>query len=671
MWQAVKSHFSGKSAVNRRLVCGLTGIWHHDQCDVDGAALRRMTRALMHRGPDGEGYLEEPGIALGHRRLSIIDIRTGQQPLCNEDGAIWLVCNGEIFNHIELRADLERRGHRFRTQSDSETILHLYEERGLEFVDSLNGQFALALWDRSRRRLVLARDRVGIRPLFHATLRDGTLIFASEIKALFAHGALKAEVDPAAVGQIATLWVNVPPRTPFKSVEELGPGRMLLFEGTRRIERVYWQYRFPREHEYEEREFDYWRERVREGLDDAVRLQLRADVPVGAYLSGGLDSSIVTALAKRRGQAGLKTFSVTFADAAYDEREYQRLAIAHLGTEHREARVGNEDIGRDFAATVWFAERPMIRTAPAPLLRLSQLVRTADIKVVLTGEGADELFGGYNIFREDKIRRFWAHQPQSQCRPGLLSRLYPYVHRSERGRAFWQLFFRGDLENLADPYYSHRIRWRNSAQIRHVFTPQFRARMQGEEELLAELERYLDPERKAWHPLCRAQYLEMTLFMSGYLLNSQGDRMTMAHSVEGRVPFLDHNVIELAARIPPKFKLRALDEKFILKRAFADCLPGTVVNRPKQPYRAPVARCFTRSRACLAARLLQPEALAEAGIVQPGAMDRIMDRAGRGEVLSERDDMTVALVASLQLLHHLFVADFRPVGRFGSGCDDE
>src|SRR5690606_20447779 len=387
-------------------MCGVAGIWHPDQRAVDAAALQRMTSALVHRGPDEEGYHCEPGIGLGHRRLSIIDLSSGQQPLCNEDETIWVAFNGEIFNYVELRADLEKRGHLFRTHSDTETLVHLYEEKGLDFVDALNGQFAIALWDRTRRRLVLARDRVGIRPLFHATLPDGSVLFGSEMKAILAHGAVSAEIDPAALGQIATLWVTVPPRTSFKGVEELPPGRLLVLEAGRRTERRYWRHVFPAEHEYEERTFDYWRGQVREMLQDAVRLQLRSDVPVATYLSGGLDSSILTALVKRDHINDLTTFSVAFSDARFDEREFQRSMVEHLRTDHRQIEVDAADIGRAFDDVVWYAERPMMRTAPAPLLRLAGLVRRHGVKVVLTGEGADEIFGGYNLFREDKVRRF-------------------------------------------------------------------------------------------------------------------------------------------------------------------------------------------------------------------------------------------------------------------------
>jgi asparagine synthase (glutamine-hydrolysing) len=536
--------------------------------------------------------------------------------------------------------------------------VHLYEERGLDFVHALNGQFAIALWDEPRRRLVLVRDRVGIRPLFHACLPDGTVLFGSEMKALLAHGALRAEIDPVAVGQIATLWVTVPPRTSFKGIEELGPGRMLVLEPGSRAEHRYWRHEFPAAHEYEELTFEHWRQRVREVLHDAVRLQLRADVPVATYLSGGLDSSILTALVKRHHINDLTTFSVGFSDARFDEREYQRQMVAHLQTDHRQIEVSRADVGQAFSDVVWFAERPMMRTAPAPLLRLAGLVRENGIKVVLTGEGADEIFGGYNLFREDKVRRFWARNPQSTWRPLLLSQLYGYVQRDPKADAFWRLFFRHGLEETAHPYYSHRVRWHNTAHIKRVFAPDFRSQMQSDAELFAELEAYLDPGRERWHPLCRAQYLEMALFMSCYLLNSQGDRMMMGHSVEGRVPFLDHRLIELAAQIPPKFKLRGLEEKFILKRAFDDLLPAAIARRPKQPYRAPIAACFAPGNDNLGAALLQEDALRRTGFLNPGAVTNLLTKNAGSATPSERDEIAIAAAASLQLLHHQFVADF-------------
>ncbi|MDB5104050.1 MAG: hypothetical protein JWP91_1739 [Fibrobacteres bacterium] len=638
-------------------MCGIAGILMPEGAPLDGMVLRRMTRTLTHRGPDEEGYFEKDGMGLGHRRLSIIDLSGGKQPLHNEDSSVWTSFNGEIFNYIELREGLIKKGHRFSTQSDTEVIVHLYEEYGTSFVDHLNGQFAIALWDIPRRRLVLTRDRVGIRPLFYSLRPDGGLIFASEMKAILEYPGVPREIDPVGVAQITSFWVNIPPRTVFKGIEELGPGRTLVAEnGSVRVMQ-YWRHRFPARNEYEDRPLEHYRERLRELLSDSITLQLRSDVPVAAYLSGGIDSSIICALAKKHHINDLITFSVAFTDKRFDEREYQMQMVDHLRTDHRCIEVGEGDIGRDFAEAVWFAERPMMRTAPAPLLALSRLVRGNGIKVVLTGEGADEIFGGYNIFREDKVRRFWARQPESKFRPLALGKLYGYIGRDKNASNFWQLFFRKGMEDVDNPYYSHLIRWNNSSQMRRILHPDFRAAMPTEDQLLEDLKPYLDPGVDKWHPLCRAQYLEMTLFMSGYLLNSQGDRMMMGNSVEGRYPFLDHRLIEFAATVPTKYKINGLEEKYLLKRSFGDLVPAAIANRPKKPYRAPIAACF-REGTGLAADSIAPQALESAGYVKADAFARLMAKSRPGGPgLGERDEMAVATVTSLQLLHRFFIAD--------------
>ncbi len=639
-------------------MCGIAGILNPAAKPIDGGVLRAMTRRLTHRGPDEEGYHEEGPLGLGQRRLSIIDLSGGRQPIYNEDGSVCTVFNGEIFNFVELRADLEKRGHRFRTRSDTEVIVHGYEEWGNAFLDRLNGQFAIAVWDARRRKLILARDRVGIRPLFHATLPDGTLLFGSEMKSLFAHPGLRPEIDPQGVNQAFTFWVTVPPRTVFRGVEELGPGEMLEVTPEGRKRARYWKHRFPDAGEPAGGTLESYAEGLRELVHDAVELQLRADVPVAAYLSGGLDSSILSALVKQRHNHELLTFSVAFRDGAYDERAYQEEMVRHLGTRHRVIEADYAAIADAFADTVRFAEKPMIRTAPAPLYILAGLVRETGIKVVLTGEGADEIFAGYNIFKEDKVRRFWARQPASKARPLLLSRLYPYINKNPGAQSFWRMFFRKGMEDTSHPFYSHLIRWSNTAQTKQLFTADFRAKM-DDEAMYAELEAYLDPDYRRWHPLSRAQYLEMMLFMSGYLLSSQGDRMMMGRSVEGRFPFLDHRLIEYAAGIPPKWKLNGLTEKYILKRAFKDLIPASIVNRPKQPYRAPISPCFLGEKKSLSSSLLEEGALRRSGFFDPAGAAQLFDKIRKveaeGGAVSARDDMGLVGMVSLQLLHHLFL----------------
>ena len=637
-------------------MCGIAGMLLAGGGEADPAVVRAMTRALSHRGPDEEGYHVEGRVGLGHRRLSIIDLGGGRQPIYNEDRSICVVFNGEIFNYVELRRDLEKKGHRFRTRTDTETIVHAYEEYGRDYLSRLNGQFAIALWDGREQVLGLARDRLGIRPLFYARPGGADLVFGSEMKALFRYPGLRAEIDPQGINQIFTFWANVPPRTPFLGVRELRPGESLWFAPDRMDASLYWKPAFPGAGDYPDLPLSHYAAGLRDLLHDSLALQMRSDVPVASYLSGGIDSSILSSLAKRSHNPELLTFSLAFKEAAYDERAFQEEVAAFLGTRHRAVEVDNGQVGDAFPRSVWFAERPLLRTAPSPMFRLAGLVREAGVKVVLTGEGADEIFAGYNIFREDKVRRFWARQPDSAMRPLLLSALYPYINKNASSQAFWRAFFRKGLTDTGHRYYSHLIRWGNTAAIKDLLHPDFRARM-DDEAMYRELDAFVDPDMPRWHPLCRAQYLEMTLFMSGYLLCSQGDRMMMGNSVEGRFPFLDHRLVEFAATIPPRYKLRILEEKHILKRAFADTVPKAVAERPKQPYRAPIAPSFLGERKGEAAEALEESALAQAGYFHPGEAGRLLGklRKGLGGQASAREEMGLAGMVSLQLLHRQMV----------------
>ncbi len=640
-------------------MCGIAGIFNRSGRPVNPAVLRDMAEIQKHRGPDDDGFYVNGNVGLGQRRLSIIDLSGGKQPIHNEGKDVWVVFNGEIFNYPELRAELEKKGHRFYTHTDTETIVHAYEEYGLDFVDHLNGQFAIAIWDEKQKRLVLARDRVGICPLHYAWLPGGDLIFSSEMKGLFRHPDLTAELDPKGIGQIFTFWANVPPRTVFKDVLELPPGHLLVATPDRTDVRRYWELRFPDAGDYENRPLEYYASGVREMLHDATTLRLRADVPVAAYLSGGIDSSVISALVKKYHNPGLVTFSVSFADADYDEKVYQLEMARHLGVDHRSIEIDYADIGRVFPQVVWHAEKPMTRTAPAPLYKLAGLVRENGIKVVLTGEGSDEIFGGYNIFLEDKIRRFWARQPDSKMRPGLLSRLYPEFNKNAASQEFWRQFFRKGLGDTDNPYYSHLIRWQNTAHLQNLFDTSFRDKMGGEEERYAELDAYVSPDLTRWHPLCRAQYLETVLFMSGYLLSSQGDRMLLGQSIEGRFPFLDHRLIEFAAKIPPRYKIHHLREKHVLKEAFRDLVPERIVERPKQPYRAPISQCFLNPEVGEANAMLSAETTRAAGYFDAGAVEQLVAKLQKsgGASASAREDMAVVGIVSLHSLHRQFLKE--------------
>jgi asparagine synthase (glutamine-hydrolysing) len=646
-------------------MCGIVGILNLSQNPpLEPAQLNTMLGMIRHRGPDQFGtYVfqdEQSGLAMGSARLSIIDLGGGQQPVSNEDGTVWIVFNGEIFNYVELRPSLEQLGHHFNTDSDTEVIIHLYEEYGPGCLDFLIGQFAFAIWDERLRRLFVARDRVGIRPL-HYTVQDGTLLFASEMKALFVDERVTPELDPVALDQIFTFWSPIQPRTIFKDIFTLPPGHFMLVENGRIHIEPYWQPFFPSETEtthYALRTtLDEAAQQLRELLVDATQIRLRADVPVGAYLSGGLDSSATAALVHHYTGNRLETFSIAFTDAAYDESEYQWQMAKHLGTHHNLITCSHEDIGRVFPHVIWHTETPIMRTSPAPLYLLSDLVHRTNFKVVLTGEGADEFLGGYNIFKEAKIRRFWARQPESGLRPLLLQKLYPYIGGLNND-AYLRKFFGQGLGEVNSPDYSHAIRWHNNNRTKRVFLPELREAIPD----MSPLDHITLPDGFAeWSGLAQVQYLEITIFLAEYLLNSQGDRMGMAHSVEGRFPFLDHRVIEFAAQLPPQYKLRGLDEKHILKRAMRDLLPEEIWNRPKRPYRAPIHKSFFPDGKPMewVAEMMSPAKVEEAGCFLPDAVQALAKKVERFGQLGETDDMTLAGVLSTQLVYQQFIADFQ------------
>lgn len=640
-------------------MCGIAGAISLDGTPAlpEETALA-MLGALRHRGPDDAGLWRGDAAVLGHTRLSIVDLTTGRQPLTNEDGSLWAVVNGEVFNAPELARDLRRRGHTFRTRSDSEVILHLYEELGPQLVHQLNGQFAFALWDDRRQRLLLGRDRLGVRPLFW-TKAGGVLLFASEIKALLADPRVRRAPDLVALEQVFTYWSALAGRTMFEGIHDLPAGHVLVAETgcADPLVTPYWDAEFAVE--APAIGLNEASERLRSLLVDATRLRLRADVPVGAYLSGGLDSAAIAAIVQRYTTNSLQTFSVAFDDPAYDERGYQQAMAQRLGTDHSVVECRWRDIGTVFPEVVWHAETPLVRTAPAPMFLLSALVRRSGLKVVLTGEGADEFLAGYDIFKEALVRRFWARNPDSQLRPQLLSQLYgwlPDLHT--RAPAALQAFFARGLDGTADPTYSHQPRWGGAARMTRLLSAHVRAELEGHDGR-SDLEGVLRPELASYDTLSKAQYIEVKTFLTSYLLSSQGDRMAMAHGVEGRFPFLDHRVVAFASALPASLRMAGLNEKSLLKHAVRDLVPKEILHRTKQPYRAPISRAFFGPDAPhYVAELLSPEAVQRAGLLDPTAIARLRAKADTALRLSEADGMAIVGAVSTQLWHQSFISDF-------------
>ncbi|MBD3290279.1 asparagine synthase (glutamine-hydrolyzing) [candidate division KSB1 bacterium] len=643
-------------------MCGIAGIIDQNRPEENIHLMKEMISAIRHRGPDEFGIYNDDHACLGHARLSIIDLNTGDQPIHNEDKTLWIIYNGEVFNYPELRKELIKKGHHFATTSDTEVILHGYEEYGAEILSRLNGQFAFAIWDKSSRELFIARDRLGIRPLFYFYDQQ-RFIFASEIKAIFQDHRITPAINPFALSQIFTFWTTLYPDTIFKNIRELPPAHYLILkDGNIQIQR-YWELSFPPADDYEDKPFSYWSENFTELLVDASLIRLRADVPVGAYLSGGLDSSVISAIIMNYTNNPMKTFSISFEEQSFDESRYQIAVSNHLGTDHRDQPISNRSVAENFPQTIWFTEKPILRTAPVPLMLLSDLVRRNNFKVVLTGEGADEFLGGYNIFKENIIRHFWHKYPNSPRRPLLLQKLYPYLSvSSPQIRRFTEQFFAYKLGEINHPAYSHLVRWRNYEQFSKFFSPDFTAQCDGYEPVDDFLEHI--PERfEKWSPLSKAQYIEISLFMSGYLLSSQGDRMAMANSVEGRFPFLDHRLVEFCSKIPPKYKLRRMNEKYILKKTMRHLLPPEVSQRSKQPYRAPVAKCFYSADNSNYVEQIFKSNGSEL-YFQPNILNRFLEKWKRaeGNLASERDNMIFIGLLSTLLVHEMFITKrFQPV----------
>lgn len=636
-------------------MCGIAGFFGN-KIPVDGQAiLRRMLTRIKHRGPDESGVYLSDRVGLGSVRLSIIDLKSGTMPLDDADGRFWIVFNGEIFNYIELRGELMDKGYVFRTQSDTEVIVNLYKEFGATFLQKLNGQFAIAIWDNQKEELFLARDRVGIRPLFYTQLND-FFVFGSEIKAMLEFPDLQMKLSPKALAQYFTFWTSMSPDTLFENIFEVQPGSFMLISESVIEQSTYWELPIYKPGEFRYTELKETKDQLNELLTDAVSLRLRADVPVAAYLSGGIDSSVTTALIKELSPANLRTFSIGFEDKDFDESYYQRLASSYFNTQHTSFSCSIKQIAEEFKNVVWHAEAPLLRTAPTPMSLLAKNVRENGIKVVITGEGADELLGGYNIFKEAKIRQFWAKDPQSKIRPLLLKKLYPYLPQIQSSNpVVLKMFFGYQLNQTESPFYSHLLRWHNTSRIINYLSEEYKKEIKDYHPIQAYESRYAE-KLKGYDTLTKAQWIEINLFLSGYLLSSQGDRMGMAHSVEGRYPFLDYRVIEFCMGVSPDLKLKGLNEKYLLKKMSQGMIPDQILNRSKQAYRAPIRNTFASDNLPEdLADLISEAQISQFGIFNWNYVNQLLDKIQKNKQISEVDNMALTAVLSVQLLYDLYV----------------
>lgn len=637
-------------------ICGAVSL----RSPPDPQVVSRMVATLDHRGPDDCAILVDHATVLGQARLAILDVAGGAQPLANGDASVWVTFNGEIFNYVELGQELRSRGHVLTTASDTEVVVHAYEEWGAGCFERFNGQWALALWDRRRQQLVLARDRMGILPLYYRR-GPSTIVFASTVSALLADPEVPRELDPVGLQQVFSYWSTVAPRTVFAGVSQLPPGHVATFDRAGWHVEPYWTLDFPPRGQEPHQDLEESSATLRSLLVRATRLRFeRSDVPVGAYLSGGIDSAVTAAAIRHFTDADLSTFSLRFTTPEFDEGRFQRLVADRLGTTHHSVDVSPRDIADIFPDVVRHAESPLLRTAPAPLLLLSRLVRDNGYRVVVTGEGADEVLGGYDIYREARLREFWARDPASSVRDGAVRLLYPWMAlHPAQAPSFARSFFGADLDT-ADPGMSHRPRWGSTAALQTMLAPSVREALRSLP--AADPTDGMPAGAADWDPLSRAQWLEMTTLLPGYILASQGDRMLMASSVEGRFPFLDPDVVDFASSLPARHKLFGLEEKFILKHAFADLVPLEVLTRPKQPYRAPdAASFFVDGTPEWVDEVTSEQALRQAGVFDAAQVAGLLDKARhRSDRFGNTDNMRMVAVLSTQLLSEQFVTGSRP-----------
>jgi len=547
-----------------------------DGAPVERELLRRMTSVLAHRGPDGEGlYLDGPA-GLGHRRLSIIDLAGGAQPIANEDRTVWVICNGEIYNFRELRAGLLARGHRFATGSDSETIVHLYEERGEDCVQDLNGMFAFALWDSSRRRLLLARDRLGKKPLYYAHRPGGALAFGSELKAVLADPEVSRAIDLEALDRYLSLLYVPAPQTIFRHVRKLPAGHLLVADARGVTIREYWDVRFADGPRRPTREYA---DELRDLLRRAVSDRMVSDVPLGAFLSGGLDSSTVVALMADLSERPVVTASVGFRESDHDERPSARLVAHRFGCDARESEVTPE-IRDLLPKLVWHFDEPFADSSAVPTYYVSKVARE-HVTVALSGDGGDELFAGYARHFWDR----WEARARRLARPVLavraLARWWPETMRGKNA-----LLHLGMTQGEACVRKHSSELFRDAAK-RSLYGEDLAAATASFDPLAVHRAYY---ERcDARDPLDRSLYVDLKTYLADDIL-VKVDRMSMAHALEVRAPFLDHRVVEFVAALPADLKLRGRTTKFILREAMRPVLPGAVLTKPKHGFTAPISR---------------------------------------------------------------------------------
>ncbi len=598
-------------------MCGIAGLAFRDGARPSSRAyLQTMCDVMRHRGPNDEGFWTGPGAGLGMRRLSIIDLAGGHQPISNEDNTIHVILNGEIYNFQELRPQLEAKGHTFRTNSDTEAIVHLYEEYGERCVESLRGMFALAVWDEKRKRLLLARDRLGKKPLHYAVLGD-RLLFASEMKSILVHRDMPREVDPIALDQFMTFEYVPGERTLFKAIRKLLPGHRLIWEQGKLRTEPYWE--FPSKVD-PTRTMAEWAEELRETLRESVKLRLIADVPLGVLLSGGIDSAALVALMRQVTSGPIKTFSIGFEDQTYNELDYARLIAQRFETQHEEFTVKADAVELTESLVDHFDE-PFADVSAIPTFLVCRMAQQR-VTVALGGDGGDELFGGYDAYLAQAMSQKYARLPRF-LRQGMIEPISRALHPTPQKKGLVNKVKRF-TEGMQHPEAIGHARWMvflNARDKQRLYTPAFREQLGGR----SGYEPVLEAAAKYAHldPLGRAMAVDVATYLPDDIL-VKVDRMSMATSLEVRAPLLDQRVAELAARIPSSMKIRGKETKAVFREAMRPLLPAETLSKPKQGFSIPVKNWLRQELRPMMIECLKPSRLAKSGFVQPAEAGRWM-----------------------------------------------
>ena len=651
-------------------MCGIALIQHHSGVTPERIRIERMTRALNHRGPDAQAVVLRGEAALGHTRLSIVDVAGGAQPMVSADQRHAIIFNGEIYNYRALRSTLEADGVQFAGVSDTEVILHLYRRDGAACVQQLRGMFSFAIHDALERSLFIARDRLGIKPLFYHWSGE-QLVAASEIKALFASGLVEPRFNPAAIRSYFTYQFAISPHTPFDGVLELPPGcHIMAWPGQAPKIEQYWDLNFPREHEYESHDEQFWAREFRGALEDAAASHTIGEVPIGAYLSGGIDSSALTWLLGESYGKPVQTFSVHFADNALDEAPIYRAIAEHLKVGNTEVTMDDnkaEGYVREMEAAVYHLEQPQRMALDVPYFLLSRLVRDNRYKVVYTGDGADEILAGYDCYRQDYMR-LWGNDIRD---PELRQLLYFTQYTQNFSAPFVQMLFaqhapehQRQVINRYGCYPAWHDFWQITAdQLPGLFNEDF-AQAATATDPMGELAAAMKPQVEGRHRVNQSLYVETKTRLPGWIL-WRSDRMSMAHGVEARVPFLDHPLVELSARIPPDLKLHGMDEKYLLKKVALPHLPAHPWQFKKKAFYTPIREWFFMpAQHTLLEPYLSRQALQDAGVFNPEHVQALRARIEQAQAPTDMNsyyalmklEWIMMLVLTVQMLHTQYIA---------------